>query len=70
MSSKKNKKFKNNIIRTLFLSLIIVLIAYVIYRVISLIAVPSNSVVIENGLISQEESVIRLCYKRRTNSQR
>ena len=52
----------------LFLSLIIVLIAYVVFRVVSLIAVPSDVVVIEDGIISQEESAIRICNSRRKNS--
>ena len=68
MSPKRKNKFKNNIIRMLFLSLIIVLIAYVVFRVVSLIAVPSDVVVIEDGIISQEESAIRICNSRRKNS--
>ncbi len=70
MLPKKKKKAKNKIISTLLLVLIALLIAYVLYSVVALIAVPSDSVIVEKGMISLEESTVRIYYKRWKNSKR
>ncbi|MBO4816098.1 MAG: hypothetical protein J5507_04165 [Clostridia bacterium] len=64
MGQKRNNKIKNRLISISLLLASIIIILYIFYRVISLIAVPTNGVVIENGVITSEESSIRLCYKR------
>ena len=64
MSAKKNKKPNNKIISGLLLLAIALVIVYILYKVIALIAVPSDVVVIENGIITSEESANRIYNKR------
>ena len=61
---KTNKKKTNrkNIAKILISSIVIFIIAYIIYKIVSLIAVPTDVYMIENGTISDEESAIRICY--------
>ena len=59
-----NKKIKNRLISISLLLISIIIILYILYRVISLVVVPTNSVIVENGVITAEESAIRVCYKR------
>ena len=65
-----NKKIKNRLISISLLLISIIIILYILYRVISLVVVPTNSVIVENGVITAEESAIRVCYKRWKNSKR
>ena len=55
MTTKKNK---NNVFKILLLLITIAIVIYIVFKVINLILVPTDSVVIENGIISTEESVI------------
>ncbi len=67
MATKKGKEVKskkNNIAKMLIPIITIGLIVYVIYKVIKLVAVPTNIFMIKNGTIYDEESAVRLCYKR------
>lgn len=61
MSPKKKKITNNKVTSFLILLLTALAIAYVLYKVIALIAVPSDVVVVENGVITSEESAIRIC---------
>lgn len=58
MTTKKSKKNKKKIIKGLFLLIVIGVIIYNLYKVISLILVPTDIMIIENGMISSEESTI------------
>ena len=58
MSAKKIKKSKNKITGSIILLLIALIIAFILFKVISLIAIPSDIVVVENGIITSEESAI------------
>ena len=62
MSPRKSKKMRKRLINISLLLASIIIILYVLYKIISLIAVPTNSVVIENGTITSEDSATRLCY--------
>ena len=64
MAHKKKKKLNSKIINGLLLLVIALVIAYILYKVIGLIAVPSDIVAIENGLITSEESTNRVYNKR------
>lgn len=64
MSSKKQTKPNNKIFNTLLLLVIALIIAYILYKLINLITVPNDSVIIEDGTITSEESVVRICNKR------
>ena len=64
MSPKKQNKSKNKIKSALFLLLIAIIIAYILYKLINLITVPNDSVIIEDGTITSEESLVRICNKR------
>ena len=57
---KKNnakKVNKNKVLGIILLVLIISFLVYALYEIISLVAVPTNTFIIENGSISSEESV-------------
>lgn len=54
--NKKQKKTKNNIIGVILFACIILLIIYIAYTVISLIIVPTDVSIVENGIVSSEES--------------
>ena len=62
LSPRKNKKMKKRLFNISLLLASIIIILYVLYRVISLITVPTNSVIIEEGIITSEESATRVCY--------
>ena len=62
LSLKKNKKTNNKILSWLLLLIIALIIVYVIYKILGLIAIPSDIVVIEDGLIMSEENAIRIYY--------
>lgn len=57
-SNKKQKKSKNNIIATILIACSIALTIYISYTVISLIIVPTDISIVENGIVSLEESAI------------
>ena len=57
-SNKKQIKTKNNIIGIAILACVIAVIIYIAYTVISLIIVPTDVSIVENGVVSQEESAI------------
>lgn len=62
---KKSKKTnKKDIIKMLIPLIVAVIFIYVLYKIIKLIIVPTDIVMIENGTIFNEESAIRICYKR------
>ena len=61
---KKIKINKKNIVKILGPSIIIIVFTYIIYKIINIIAIPTDMYMIENGTIYDEESAIRLCYKR------
>ena len=52
------KKHKNKVFNIIKLILIIFIIAIIVYKVIKLILVPTDISVVENGLISSEETAI------------
>ena len=61
MTTKKSKKRKNNkekIFKRLLLLLAVGAIVYSLYKIISLIIVPTDIAIVENGVIFQEESAI------------
>ena len=60
-SRKKNNK---NIISLLLPISILAIIIYILYKIISLIVVPTEMFMIKNDAISKEESVVRICDKR------
>ncbi len=61
MSPRKKKKKSKNKIASAFLLLVIALfIVYFLYKIMGLVSVPSDIVVVDNGLITSEESSIRL----------
>ena len=62
--SNKNKKTNKKIVKMLIPLAGIMIFIYFLYKIISLIIVPTDMVVIENGTIFNEEYAIRLCYKR------
>ena len=70
MATKKGKKIKNkklnknNIARMLIPIIAIGLIIYIVYKVIKLVIVATDMFMIEKGTIYNEESAVRLCYKR------
>ncbi len=61
---RKSKKNTKRIINILLLLSSIMIVLYILYRIISLVAVPTDSVIVENSYITSEESANRLCYKR------
>lgn len=58
MNNKKNNKIKKRLISISLLLLCIIVILYILYKIISLIAVPTDSIIVENGYITSEESSI------------
>ena len=64
LSSKKKEKTNNKIVSWLLLLTIALIIVYVLYKIVGLIAIPSDIVVIEDGLIMSEENAIRVYYTR------
>lgn len=64
MAIKKSKKKNNKKIKfgtALFLLLIIMVALYAASKVIKLIIDPTNSVIVEEGTITLEESACRIC---------
>ena len=62
---RKNKKTnKRDIVKILIPLIGIIIFIYALYKIIDLIVVPTDIVMIENGIIYNEEDAIRLCYKR------
>ena len=62
--TRKNKKTnKKEIVKMLSPIIGVIIFIYVLYKVISLIVVPTDIVMIENGTIFNEESATRICYK-------
>ena len=57
-AKRKSKRNNKRIINILLLLASIFLIVYVLYRIISLVAVPTDSVIVENSYITSEESAI------------
>lgn len=71
MATKKVKKKSNSaevskkkIITICAIIIISMIVVYSLYTVINLIISPTDSVIIESGIITNEESAIRLCNKR------
>ena len=61
---KKSKKTnKKDIIKMLIPLVVAVIFIYIVYKIISLIVVPTDIVMIENGIIFNEESATRICDK-------
>ena len=59
-----NKRNKKDFIKILIPLIVIIAIAYVIYRIAKLIALPIDMFMVEEGTIIKEERVIRICNKR------
>ena len=57
-TKRKSKKNTKRIINILLLLASIIIVLYILYRVINLVAVPTDSVIVENSYITSEESVI------------
>ena len=57
-NSKKQRKAKNNIIGILLFACVFVIIIYITYKVINLIVNPTDVSIVENGIVSSEESAI------------
>ena len=55
---KKKTNKKNNIAKILIPSIAIFVFAYILYKIINLIAIPTDSYMIENGTIFDEESTV------------
>lgn len=66
MAKKEKKKTKINkkALKILISMIIIIVLAYGIYKIIQLIIVPSDMTMVENGIISDEENAIRICNKK------
>lgn len=61
----KSKKInKKDIVKMLIPLIGVIIFIYVLYKIISLIVVPTDIVMIENGTIFNEEDAVRLCNKR------
>lgn len=56
--TKKKSKLKQHITQVTLLSIILFTIIFFIYRIVGLIANPTDSFLVEQGIISQEESLI------------
>lgn len=56
--NKKKNKIKKHIIQVTLLSLIIFVAVFCIYEILKLVIKPTNSFLVEQGIISQEESII------------
>ena len=70
-NQKKNRRTNKKDIVKMLISLIgIIIFVYILYKIISLIIVPTDIVMIENGIIFNEENAVRLCYKKWKNSKR
>ena len=61
---KKVNKDSDNILKMLIPLIGVIIFIYTLYKIISLIVVPTDIVIIENGTIFNEENAVRLCYKR------
>lgn len=59
----KNKK-ANNTTKMVIVLITIFVFSYIIYKIVNLIAVPTDAFIIEKGTISNEENAVRICYKR------
>lgn len=59
---KKKKINKKDIVKILIPLVGIIILLYVLYKIFSLIIVPTDVVVIENGTILNEEEAVRLYY--------
>lgn len=57
-NNKKNINFKSNLINILLLICVTCVIIYVIYTVVKLAIVPTDVSIVENGVVSAEESAI------------
>ncbi len=55
---RKNKKTKNKITSIIGLLIVVSIVFYTLYKIISLILVPTDITIVENGIISQEEGAI------------
>ena len=69
MKKIKNKKTPNKLNKIDYTKIVIPLIAifaiaYVIYKLAILITIPTDIFMVEEGTIIEEESAIRICYKR------
>jgi len=60
---KKVNKDNKNILKMLIPLIGAIIFIYMLYKIISLIIVPTDIVMIENGTIFNEESATRICYK-------
>lgn len=58
MATKKSKKRKNKKSSIVILLIVITILLYTLYKIISLIIEPTDISIVEDGIISQEESVI------------
>ncbi len=72
---KKNKKaenkiklLKNKTLKAILMLLIFSIIIYIIYTVMELIVTPTDTFIIENGIVSVEETATRSTSKRRNYS--
>lgn len=62
-NTKKSKSTNNikKIKKVLIPSVTLFIVAYIIYKIISLIALPTDIYMIENSTIYEEESATRIC---------
>ena len=60
----KVNKDIDNILKMIIPLIGVIIFIYTLYKIISLIVVPTDIVIIENGTIFNEENAVRLCYKR------
>jgi len=69
-NKKKNKKqkidMKKTIINTALLIIVFIIVVYILYITIKLFIKPSNSVIIEKGTVTSEETAARIHNKRRS----
>lgn len=61
---KSKKANKKDTVKMLIPLICAIIFIYMLYKIISLIIVPTDIVMIENGTIFNEESATRICYKK------
>ena len=54
---------EKDIVKMLIPLISAIIFIYVLYKIILLIVVPTDIVMIENGIIFNEENAVRICYK-------
>lgn len=63
-AQKSKKNNKKDIVNTIIPLIVVILLICIIYKIIELIVDPTDVFMIVNGTILNQESAIRLCYKR------